>query len=236
MPVSEKQQAANEANAKKSTGPKTEKGKNKAKHNALTHGLTAQTTIMTDEDRVRYNAFCADMIADLAPVGSMETFLAQSVCDEAWRLNQSRAVGNNIFHIGHFDGTGDRFEAGHHEIHTAVTAAWVFRDHAKSFELLTLYEQRIHRSFQKHYDQLRKLQEERNSRREADLEKSRLLAQLNILKGLPNNPAADGFVFSNHEIERYTDLYGRLRQAEREDFAYREQAGYVNLPKRPKAA
>ena len=236
MQVSAKRRAANQANAQKSTGPKSEEGKNKSKMNAVSHGLTAQTTIMTDEDRIRYNAFCASMLADLAPIGSMETFLAQSVCDEAWRLHQSRARCNNIVHIGDLEGAGERFDAQHPEIHNAVTAASVFRDHAKSFELLSLYEQRILRSFEKNWEHLRKLQAERNTLSEAELEKARLLYQLSILKGLPNNPTADGFVFSNHEIERYTDIANRLSQGNIQDFTYRERNGYIELPKLPRAA
>ena len=37
--VSKKQQAANRRNSKKSTGPKTAKGKNVVKFNAVKHGL-----------------------------------------------------------------------------------------------------------------------------------------------------------------------------------------------------
>ncbi len=36
---------ANRPNAQKSTGPKTERGKSRAKLNAVTHGMTARTII-----------------------------------------------------------------------------------------------------------------------------------------------------------------------------------------------
>jgi hypothetical protein len=91
MPVSELQLAANRVNAAKCTGPRTEEGKKRSSQNARRHGLTAQTTVMTEEDRVHHDAFVADIIADLAPVGFEETFLATSAAEEAWRLHGIRA-------------------------------------------------------------------------------------------------------------------------------------------------
>ena len=49
MPVSERQLAANRANAQRSTGPTSEDGRKRSSQNALRHGITAQTTVMTDE-------------------------------------------------------------------------------------------------------------------------------------------------------------------------------------------
>ena len=191
-----KRRAANRANAQKSTGPKSEEGKNKLKMNAVSHGLTAQTTIMTDEDRIRYNAFCASMLAHLAPIGlngnlpraiSLRRSLASAPVPRSVQQHRPHRRSR---------GAGERFDAHHPEIHNAVTAASVFRDHAKSFELLSLFiTGDILRQLRRNWEHLRKLQAERNALSEAELEKARLLYQLSILKGLPNNPTADGFVF-----------------------------------------
>src|ERR1035437_10608675 len=139
----------------------------------------------------------------------METFLASSVAEDAWRLNHARAQCNNIVAIGHFDGTGDIYSTTHPEIHTAITSASTTRDNAKTLELLSLYAQRIHRSFQKHFEQLQKLQADRNAECAKELEEARLLSQLAKLQHLPYVPSNDGFVFSNAEIDRYTDRYHR---------------------------
>ena len=48
--ASEKQRVANRANAKRSTGPKTETGKALSRMNAHKHGLTAETIVIGDED------------------------------------------------------------------------------------------------------------------------------------------------------------------------------------------
>jgi hypothetical protein len=229
-PISPKRLAANRANATKSTGPKSPKGKARSSQNARRHALTAQITVMTDEDRLAHDKFTHAMIAELAPVGEMETFHATSAAEEAWRLHNARAQCTNIVAIGHFDGTGDLYDAEHPQIHTAITAATVMRDRAKTLELLSLYEQRIHRIFRSHYDQLQKLQASRKSKHEADLNEARLLRQLAEQKHLPYEPAADGFVFSNHEIDRFTDRRHRLRQAAHTEFLRLDRPSPQDFP------
>jgi hypothetical protein len=234
MPLSEQQLAANRANAQRSTGPKTPESKKRSSQNALRHGITAQTTVMTEEDRIKHDEFCASMMADLAPVGSMETFLASSVAEEAWRLNHARAHFGNIVAIGHFDGTGDAYDAEHPEVHTAITAARTVRDHAKTLELISLYETRIRRSFEKYLEKLETLQAERKAKHEKDLEEARKFFQFAEIKGIPWNPAADGFVFSNDEIARYTDRYYRRQAARDANFDYDKR--YSRSKELPKAA
>ena len=217
-PISPQRLAANRSNATKSTGPKSDEGKARSAQNARRHALTAQITVMTDEDRIAHDRFTQAMIAELAPVGEMETFHATSAAEEAWRLHNTRAQCTNIVAIGHFDGTADQYDAEHPQIHTAITGATVMRDRAKTLELLSLYEQRIHRIFRSHYDQLQKLQAARQAKREASLNEARLLRQLAEQQHLPYEPAADGFVFSNDEIDRFADRRHRLRQATHAEF------------------
>ena len=236
MPTSQKQLTANRANAAHSTGPRSPEGNKTSSQNARRHNITAQTTVMTEEDRIQHDDFCAGMMTELAPVGSMETFLASSVAEEAWRLNYSRAHCNNIVSIGHFDGTGELYNADHPEIHTAITAATVVRDQAKTLELISLYEQRIHRAFQKHFEQLRQLQAERKAKHDTDLNEARLLSQLAELQNLPYNPAADGFGFVNAEIDRFTDRVHRLELAKERNLTYRQHVNLLELPNLPKAA
>jgi hypothetical protein len=204
----------------------------KSSQNARRHGITAQTTVMTEEDRIKHDEFCAAMMADLAPVGSMETFLASSVAEDAWRLNYARAQCANIVATGHFDGTGDAFDTEHPEIHTAITAARTTRDNAKTLELISLYETRIRRSFEKYLAKLEALQAERKAKREQELEEARKFFQMAEINNIPWNPAADNFVFSNDEVARYTDRYYRRVAARLADIAYKNRnAGPKEVPK-----
>jgi hypothetical protein len=55
---------ANRRNAVRSTGPRTEEGKQAPRRNALRHGLTAETVIEGLEDSEDYRGFEAAIIAD----------------------------------------------------------------------------------------------------------------------------------------------------------------------------
>ena len=72
-------------------GPSSPEAKQRVKYNALRHGFTGQVLIMTPEEREKFDAFVKGMMSDRAPVGTHETFLANSIAEEAWRLNQIRA-------------------------------------------------------------------------------------------------------------------------------------------------
>src|SRR5580658_6331739 len=90
-------------------GPSTQEAKDRVKYNALRHGFTGQVLIMTPEEREKFDAFVKGMMTDLAPFGTHETFLANSIAEEAWRLNQIRARCANLSAVGDFDGAGDKY-------------------------------------------------------------------------------------------------------------------------------
>lgn len=88
MPTSEKRVAANRANAAKSTGPRTPEGKEKAKLNAIVHGLTAQTAVLPGEDRGELEALSQSLMAQLSPRGVVQRLIAGRVVSLAWKLRR----------------------------------------------------------------------------------------------------------------------------------------------------
>jgi len=71
-----KQIEANRRNSLKSTGPKTEAGKQASRCNAVRHGLTAETVIGALEDAEDYRAFEAAVTADYDAQSAVERELA----------------------------------------------------------------------------------------------------------------------------------------------------------------
>ncbi len=75
MPITEKQLAANRANAAKSTGPRTPEGKTRSAQNARSHGFTASTfAVVRLEDLQEIAHLKTDLTAVYQPVNSQELF------------------------------------------------------------------------------------------------------------------------------------------------------------------
>ena len=75
MPTSDKQLAANRANAARSTGPRTPEGKARSAQNARTHGFTATTfAVVRVEDLREVERLKDDLVAHYQPRNSQELF------------------------------------------------------------------------------------------------------------------------------------------------------------------
>jgi hypothetical protein len=89
--TSERQIAANKRNAQRSTGPRSVAGKAKVSVNAIKHGLRGRDVVLPTEDKDEFDSFRIDLLADLAPVGGLETALAEEVAILLWRLRRVRS-------------------------------------------------------------------------------------------------------------------------------------------------
>ena len=88
---------ANRRNARRSTGPRTARGKARSSRNALSHGLTAEATVLLPgEDPEEFETFAAEMRDELAPVGRLEQTLAARVVSTAWRLERLSIIEAGI--------------------------------------------------------------------------------------------------------------------------------------------
>ena len=193
--LSDKQLAANRANAQLSSGPKSEDGKRKSSLNARRHNLTGQVTAMTPEDRAAHDVLSAGIIKSMAPEGELELALAHRIATDFWRLNRASAIEDNIFALGLSRHADDNID--HPELQAAFAAARTFTAEGKSIALLTLYEQRLNRSLQKNLAVLRSLQ----AVRKADAAKLSLPNEMNELRhAAAKNGQESGFVFSNDRM------------------------------------
>jgi hypothetical protein len=97
--TSVRQIEANRRNALKSTGPKTEAGKQASRCNAVRHGLTAETVIGALEDAEDYKAFEAAIIADYDAQSAVERELVLRLASLLWRLRRATTMETGLFEI-----------------------------------------------------------------------------------------------------------------------------------------
>ena len=90
---------ANRRNARKSTGPITEEGKQRSRCNAIRHGLTAETVIGALEDAEDYKAFEAAIIADYDAQSAVERELVLRLAGLLWRLRRATTMETGLFEI-----------------------------------------------------------------------------------------------------------------------------------------
>ena len=96
--ISEKKLAANRANAKKSTGPRTQEGKARACLNARKHGLTATAyPVVRLEDPDALTQLTADLVAVYQPINSQELFALESVAIAQLGLRRAERLHSGMF-------------------------------------------------------------------------------------------------------------------------------------------
>jgi hypothetical protein len=99
--VTEKTLAANRLNAKRSTGPRTERGKNTSKFNAVRTGLFAKHLVIPVCDGERsgqqFTELLVDVRQEFQPEGPFEEFCLVQMAECMWRLRRaSRAVRGSV--------------------------------------------------------------------------------------------------------------------------------------------
>jgi hypothetical protein len=82
------QLAANRKNAKSSTGPRTETGKQAASANATKFGLFSNINYVQPLEQDEYDQLTAGLWDELRPVGHIEGMLATEIVRCAWRLRR----------------------------------------------------------------------------------------------------------------------------------------------------
>lgn len=95
--ATERQIAANQANAQLSTGPTTEAGKARARFNALRDGLNARMSVLPGESEEEFQALRDGVMAALEPRGVLELMLASRLVTLLWRQRRGLAAEQRIY-------------------------------------------------------------------------------------------------------------------------------------------
>ena len=86
--ASRKQRAANRANAKWSTGPRSAVGKTRSRMNAWKHGLTATTLVIGNEDPAHFDRLRAELMQQYDPQSPLECELVERLSSLLWRMRR----------------------------------------------------------------------------------------------------------------------------------------------------
>ncbi len=99
--MSDRQAAANRANALKSTGPVTANGKAAVSLNAVRHGLLSAKLFLDDEDPADFDALQCDLQRSLNPFGALELALVERIAITMWRQRRLIAAETAAIALEH---------------------------------------------------------------------------------------------------------------------------------------
>jgi hypothetical protein len=185
----------------RSTGPRTPAGKQRSSLNALRHGLTAASPVLPSEDQAAYDAHRRGFFDEYQPATPTESQLTQELADTAWRLNRIPSLEAALLdRAANPPSDQARIDFDIVDAHRALAT-------------LGLHYTRLSRQFQKAVDHLRNIQSERRREQERDLKRAAALLELHKHKGIPYDPAQDGFVFSKDQVEAFAQRLMRLNQS-----------------------
>jgi len=166
---------ANRRNTLKSTGPRTPHGKVAVSQNAVKHALSARYAVISSESRPDFELHRDRLLAELAPVGPMESLLAERIVSLSWRLQRAGLIQNQAIDAMHADNTSgplarlaksisfgvlDRPQCPTLDSHGDLALGRIaLKDfsNARVFDRLLMYERRIEHSLYKTILELQRL-------------------------------------------------------------------------------
>lgn len=238
--ATEAQILANRANAKKSTGPRTEAGKARARFNARRHGLTGHIFALASDDEAAFRRFERGYLRDLKPVGFAEENLVGLIATGYWRLGSTAADEQNMLSLRHED-FAEHTHADSEPFHAASIRARIAGTDGVPTNF-PLYESRIRRTISQNEKRLAELQSARKAEEEQALQEAELLLKLAHFEGQPIQTTAQaaeiGSVFSDSRLHARLTRRITLARAEfyeKRDWRRDSQWPWRNLRVPPRA-
>ena len=204
--------SASNGTSNRSTGPRTEAGKQRSSLNALRHGLTGHVVVLPTEDRVAYERHLQRFADQFQPKGALEEHLVQSLSDSAWRLYRVPATEATFLTLAAENGL-DSIRTNEPRAAHALALAQAFHQQSRALANISIYEQRLARMFDRTLQQLREIQAERRELERRQMIDAAQILEMHQVRKVPYNPADDGFVFSAAEIATFIQRRDRLDEA-----------------------
>jgi len=149
---------ANRENAQRSTGPKTQEGKQAAGRNAIRHGLTGTQIVMPGEDASAYEELRQGLRQSYRPSNEAEYILVDQIAANAWRLMRAQRVETAFF---------AKLTEGAKDPDAALAEA--FLEKPKELARMHRYVAAAQNAYYKAITQLSKLQKERAGLEESEI-------------------------------------------------------------------
>ena len=176
-PITTSRRAAiNRENSQRSTGPRSENGRQRSSQNAVKHGLTSRAPVLSSEDADNYQRHCREFRDEYQPQTPTEAQLLQELADTAWRLNRIPLLEAQLLNV-----------AGRHMRSNGRTPSSV-AEATRALATLGMHSARLSRQFNKTLSTLREIQAERLKNAQPSPTHKPLDSQ--------QNAAQNGFVFS----------------------------------------
>lgn len=168
---SDRRREANRRNALKSTGPRTQSGKQASSRNALKHGMTAAPgTVLPHEDPAERQLVLAGLLDSWKPANAQEHLLVEQLAEAAWRMRRAERLENSLFQLQLREAESRLVRAAPRtpdslDPDEGIAAAFANPGNGSAFSTFFRYAARAEASYYRALDRLRKLQ---NDRRRAE--------------------------------------------------------------------
>src|SRR3954469_8072764 len=101
-PISNRKRRANRLNASKSTGPRTQEGKERSARNAMSHGIFCAHLVLPGESHEIFHALRQAFILQQRPQNLVELLIVDRMVAATWKLGRLQAAGA-LMHDGCMD-------------------------------------------------------------------------------------------------------------------------------------
>jgi hypothetical protein len=208
--ISPEKLAANQANARHSTGPQTPEGKAASSQNSRTHGLCSKDRLVAKEDQEEFDVMEIQLQVDIHPKGELEQILFSELLTASWQLRRICRMETEL-------------SAGH----DSYTALLDDENLQKKLDRLGRHHTRFERTFHRSLKELKALQTNRAQKEEAPQENSGRPDLATAVKPKSKNsersqpasdPEADRPITEQEYAEmdgffaRMTEMYGQPNQ------------------------
>ena len=194
-PVSEARLRANRENAKKSTGPRSEQGKQRSRQNAARHHFTTEVIPLPEHELELLNQCIQQFIAEYEPVGNQETHLVHMLAHTQYRLHRLAYAEHHVLTSG---SVADAPSANKQEAVRGM--AEILRRSKDPILTLSIYEQRLMRQYERTLNMLLDLQGNRKAEERQQESDLYVVARCHAVANVPFDPSEFGFVSSEDEI------------------------------------